>query len=695
MQPGCRALVWILILSLFQSVGALASPPDTVHGVIDGANLGLDVTLTLTTDRPHQSRMLVEGPVVLDGLKVAGAPATLSYDKQHGRYALAFARAGTHTVSFTLAVRSELRGAGAGLEASFALPRSSARQLVVTADRADVEVDLPGALRTTRQLVDGRMRVTGVQGARSRVVVRWVQKVQDLDAALVFTSRADTVVNLSPDTLRVDSVLSYTIAQGSLEVLELRVPRGLSVTQVRGEHVRDWRRDARPEQDTDLLVVTLSRPQRGAYALQVIAQAGVPPLPTPLEVPMIEPQGGLRAEGYLTVGTDSAIQLVVDQAQGLAQVDAADVPRVELHGGETRAAPTGKAFSYRYAALPARMTLALARVKPGYDAVHRVVVRVGADDLTVEDQVELDVRDAPLRQVTLGVPAGLTVVDVLGPAVDDYRAQPAGPGGRGATVTVWFAQPVRGRTALGVRMERGGSALSQAAVLEGLSVQGARTQRGFVTLAAEAGIDLTEVAPQSLREVGVAAAPMRVDDARRAWRLDAGDWSLSFTPQPRSPQVRSEALHLLTLGEGIAYGNVVVSYSITEAPTDVLKFKVDPRLSNVSFVGRDVRRAAQDPADPTRWTVTLHRRVIGDYNLGVSYTQPYEDGGALIAAGVRCAQTTAQSGVLAITSRLNLRLAPEAEAGSGLLPIERATPSRWMRSGWGWRGMTADRSCRR
>ena len=414
-------------------------------------------------------------------------------------------------------------------EAAFSLPAAAAHDLVVVADRADVEVDLPGALRVTREVVDGRMRVSAVQGAQRAVRVRWRRAVQALDAELVFTSRADTIARLSPGTLRTDSVVSYAISQGTLERLELRVPRGLSVTQVHGAHLRDWRREVREGddgKDGDRLVVTLSRPQRAAYALQVIAEAPVPALPTPLALPMIEPVGGLRAEGYLTVGTDSAIQLVVEASEGLAQVDGAEVPRVALREGEARPVPKVKAFSYRYAALPARMRLALSRVRPGYDAVHRVVVRVGPDDLTVEAQVELDVRDAPLRAVTLRVPAGLTVVGVVGPAVEDYQADPGS-----GSVVVRFSQPVRGRTTLGLRLERGSSPMvsrrpaspKESVALEGWSVEGARTQRGFVTLAAEAGVDLADVASEGLREVGVAAAPMRVDDARRAWRLEGPD----------------------------------------------------------------------------------------------------------------------------------------------------------------------------
>ena len=79
-------------------------------------------------------------------------------------------------------------------------------------------------------------------------------------------------------------------------------------------------------------------------------------------------------------------------------------------------------------------------------------------------------------------------------------------------------------------------------------------------------------------------------------------------------------------------GNVALSYFITGSPVDEFQFTIAPELGNVEFVGRDVRRWTQDPADPSRWTVKLQRKVIGDYNLAVTYSQRYE-GGQLIAVG--------------------------------------------------------------
>ena len=69
----------------------------------------------------------------------------------------------------------------------------------------------------------------------------------------------------------------------------------------------------------------------------------------------------------------------------------------------------------------------------------------------------------------------------------------------------------------------------------------------------------------------------------------------------------------------MCYGNVLINYVITGAPVDTLRFRVDPRLRGVEFVGSDVTRATEEEG---LWTVQLRRKVIGDYNLGIVFNQP-------------------------------------------------------------------------
>ena len=676
MKPVLQQMFLTVIACLFAAATPAHADVNVTNAAvaadIDGENLTFTVRFDATTKSPGRWVDVAVGEVVLDEVRSPEGGYTIDYDPERKAYRMGFGRAGSRTVELTLAAKPVPVGDTGWREASFEMPASRVRELELSCDRTDLEVELVGAVRVKRRVENGTLRITGVQGADRRFVVRWKPTVQDLDAELVFATELNTIASVQNGAVRLDTLFVYSIAQGKIERMSLRVPKGLSITQVLGIGIRDWRIEKTEGEGPDMLHVVLSRPQAGRYGLQVVGEASVPAFPTETHLPVIEPVGGTRAGGYLAVGTDSAISLVIKRAGGLSQIDASAMPQIILDNHHPRHVPHGKVFYYTFASPKYELKLGLDHVEPTYDAALRVTARAGQDELRIDAQAELDIRDAPLREVDITLPAGLTLVNVTGAQVDDYRFIEADTGGDDV-VRVTFAQPVAGKLVLDLRLELGRSPLDQDLLLGGFDVLGARSQRGFLVLSSEQGVELGEIEsdPEALREVNVASVPVRIEAARYAFRFSSPGWEIGFTPVRTPPSVRVEAFHLISLGEGVAYGNVVLSYYITGSPVDELRFEIDPSLRNVEFVGRDVRSAKQAEDDPRLWTVKLQRRVIGDYNLAVTYSQPGPREGSILAGGVQCANVESRSGYLAIASGLDLDLEPQDPEAAGLIELDR------------------------
>lgn len=675
MKPGKLSYALTLVI-LFFSGAALAAEVDVSNAAvvadIDGENLTFTVRLDIVTQSPGRWVDVAVGEVVLDEVRSPGAGYTVAYDADRKAYRMDFGSAGPRTVEFTLAAKPTPVGDTRWREASFEMPASRVRELKLTCDRSDLEVELVGAVRVKRHVEDGKLTITGVQGADRRFVVRWKPRVQDLDAELVFAAELNTIASVQAGAVRLDTLIVYDVAQGKMDEITLRTPKGLSVTQVLGNDIRDWRIETTGGDGPDLLHVALSRPQTGRYGLQVVGESTVAAFPVQMRLPVVDMVGGIRAGGHLAVGTDSAITLVVKEAGGVSQIDARAMPNYILDNEHPRRVPAGKVFYYAFAADTYGLVLDLDHVEPTTDAAVRVLARVGQDDLRIDTQVELDVRDAPLRHVDLTLPAGMTLVSVTGALVDDYRLTADDP-----TVTdrvrVTFTQPVLGHVVVDLRLELGRSPLDDALSMAGFGVDGARGQRGFVVLASDQGVELGEIDADAgqLREVNIASLPVRVDAARYAFRFGEPGWSLGFKPTRTPPGVRVEAFHLITLGDGVTIGNVTFSYFITGSPIDELSFRVDPGLRNIEFVGRDVRYARQDEHDPGLWIVKLQRRVLGDYNLAVTYSQPGGGDSPILAGGVRCASVASQAGYLVVASHRDVDLTAGKPTDVGLIEIDR------------------------
>ena len=664
----------------------LAATDLAVKGTIDGENISFTLSFNVDPRRRGMELPLVTGDMVLESVAAPAELRQLRYDPGTGTYFMTFPKSGKQAVSATFAARPHLVEGGGWREVTFAIPASRARDLKVDCDRSDLEVQFPGAMRLEREAEGEKLAVKAILGPGLPFCVRWKPQVREMDAALVLSSDANTVAVASTGALRVDTLFAFEVAQGKLRELSFAVPAALSVTQVYGPDIRDWRvtevpapapaaaaatgdaGGARAGAKSKVLTVVLARPQTRIYALQVQGEVALGDFPAEIDVPVVEPSGCIRSSGHVAVGTDSAIRLVVKKAAGLSQKNAAEFPRIILDQEHQRPLPASNVFFYAYAATPYQMRLGLDDIVPSYDADQRLVVSVRDDDLTVDAEIDLDVRDAAIRQLLVRVPKGFLVAAVKGGQVEDHRVRDA-KDGKAQEVEIHFREPVLGRTLVAMRLELGRSPLGAAQAVTGPAVAGAKNERGAVVVAGEKGVQLDAPRPEGLREVHVSSVPMTAPGAQFAYRFRESGWSLGLLAREKPAGVGAEAFHLLSIGEGVAYGSVVVNYFISGAPVDELWFRVPKGLENVEFVGSDVLRWTRE-GELVR--VKLQRKVLGDYNLGLTHSQRYEDGASVLVGAVECAKVETQTGYICVASHLNLSLDIKGKPDESLLEIARS-----------------------
>ncbi|MBP7050952.1 MAG: hypothetical protein KBE65_08060 [Phycisphaerae bacterium] len=619
---------------------------------IDGSQLDVTVAFEARTKQANRTILLVRGDAVLEKLEPAMTSGQLDYDPNDRVYRVAWSGSGRHAVAATFVARGTEDPNSPWRQASLEVPGGRLRRIRLLSSQPDLEVELPGAVRVQRRIEGGQLVMEALLGPRSPLQIRWKPQVQLADARLVLSSQANTIVDVRAGLVQVDTLFDFQIAQGKLETLTFNVPADLSITAVRGPSIRTWTL-GEPADGVRALRVELSRQQDREYRLQILAERAIGSLPATVPIPTIEPTGDLRAGGHLAVGTNSALQLVVQESSGLTQIDAAVFPHVQAQDAPARTIPQGKAFFYTYAGSRYRLALLVDAIVPTYEVAGRVIARVKEDDLVVDAELELDIRDAPLRQLEIAAPASLVVAAVDGNQVSDYHL-PEGPStGQQTSVRVVFKEPVAGRTLLHLRMELGRGPLDERQEIPSLRVIGAKTQRGYVVVAAETGIEIEQPQIGNLSEVHTASVPLRVPGAQYAYRFRDVDWTLGLMARRRPAEVRAEVFHLQSVGEALAYGSATVNYIITGSPIDELKFRLPESFENVEFVGRDVRR--WDHQGDT-WTVKLNQKVLGDYCLAATYTQRHAPDRPILLGALHCLGVQTQTGYVVVTSHLDLKL---------------------------------------
>ena len=643
-------------------------------GEIEGENISFALTFVADVAKRRSRLSLVSGDVAyLDGI----LPRKAELSREEAAYVLAFGRSGRQSVEFRFASRPIKEGEWR--HTRFSIPAATVRKLSVICDRNDLEIAFPDALDVQKdETADGRTRVTAYLGITDTFEVTWKPEVRKLDAELAVTCDVNAMATAGVGAMQLDSIFTYRVIQGALTELRLALP-DVHVTQVLGPDIQDWRVEETP--GGDVLAVQLSRPQEAVYRLRVLSELLLPSFPCKTAMPVFAPQGVLRTSGFLMLGTDSAIKLQINKASGVSQVDPTAFPAVALKGlGEdhARRRPVRSTFVYQYASTPYTLAFTADDIVTSYAVDDRVVVTLEDNDLVFEASVEVDIKDAPARAITVAVESDpeWTVTSVTGAKVADADVDVqhvAASEGRTAgkrIIRIPFKESVTGTTLVTVRMERSLPPDQDTFDVPAFSVPDARSERGYLVAGAETGIRLRPSKVEGLREVHTGSAPMQVPGAQQAFRFKTAGWSLALALQRTRPTLHSEVFHLVSLGEGVKYCSAAITYHVGGAPVQDFKVHVPEAIEPVEFTGADIEGWTRDG---DTCTVRLQSRIMGDYTLLVTYDSQFAYEGATIRVGdIETAGTDSEVGYIVVASAVSLKLS-EAEANPDwLFAIDRA-----------------------
>jgi len=621
----------------------------SLEGEIEGEN----ITFTLQFDVDIDTKGTILPLVIGDVAYLEGTfPKYSELVREGDNYALKFRSSREGTVMFRFASRPLKEGDWR--RTRFAIPAASIRKVSVLCDRDDLEVKFPSALSVERRTPEaGKTQVTAFLGIGEQFEVGWKPEVRKLESDLVVTCDANTLATASVGAMRLDSVFTYRVIQGELNTLTLQLP-DVNVTQVQGEDIQDWRIDRTDPQQPKLLV-TLSRPKTDIYRLQVESETLLPEFPAQSTLPVLDPENVLRTSGFLMVGTDSAIKLNVARLAGLTQVDQAAFPAISLDAKQPRAKPTRSIYTYQYANTPYRLELEADDIVTSFTADNRLVLTMSDNELSFDASVEIDVKDAPAREITIETANDpeWTVTSITGQQVSEADTDVRVEQDK-RVIYIPFKQAVSGTVLVNVRMEKSLKADAKSFSAPEFAVKNAKSERGYIVVAAEKGVRLVPGDFTGVREVHTGSAPMRVEGAQHAFRFKDPGWTLALTVERAVSATHCETFHLVSLGEGVMYCSVTLNYDIDGSPIQELVLKVPAEIETLEIVGADIEGWRRDGET---CTVRLQTKIIGEYTLLVTYDRQFDYEGADISVGgIETIGSESEVGYIGIASSASLKL---------------------------------------
>jgi hypothetical protein len=595
---------------------------------------------------------LLSGQVALTSL---GERQKWQMTADQNRFVAKFDRGGTFPIEvhFNAAV-TQSNGWSA---VDFRVAPGVVQPVVLQGLAADTEFQFASAARPERSGTNF-VSYLPVDGA---VQFAWKQARAAAEGKLFYAAEMTSQISVSPGLMRQAALLNGKIMQGEMNRLSLLLRGAGEVTRVQGDQVLAWNVEPVPESPWRLLTIQFNQPQKDSFALLVQMQTPLGAFPQAVDAIQVRPDGATRFAGTFRIVNDGAVRLEVAQASGLSQISPEQFPESNLFR-----ATGNQRFAYRFSCADFALRIQADQILPEVGVSQVLAYNLGENEMSVDAEIELDIREASLRELLLNIPKGYAIAKLAASGLSDYFTGETADH-NGAELRIVYGQPVSDRQVIQLRLERNQSLGETNWALPRIEVAKAKSVRGFVGVSADSGFRLTADLTQSLTEIATAFFPKQITGIQSAFRLSEPDWQATMRVERLPQTVQADVFHLFSIGEGIAYGSSVINYVISGAPVSAFRVELSDEYFNVEFNGKDIRNWEKTT---NGFIVQLHTPVSGAYTLLATYERPFKPQGETLAfTGARPLDAQSESGHTIVTSAYQFQVKP-ADVSPDLLPLE-------------------------
>jgi len=527
----------------------------------------------------------------------------LSTGGDRPEYRLVFPKTGTFTVTLNfVAAVSELEGHGHGVD--FTIAAGAVVPLTLTGLDANLEFHRDQESVVPLHNDNAWM---GFLPATGRARLEWKSALKAGGGKLFFTTTGRIETNVGAGLLRQDHRIDIKVLQGELKSLTMLLHGPGEILDVQGGNIIAWKVSG--EGETRQLDVTLSQPIADASQISVRSQTPLGPFPVRVKGLRLHPVGAIRHSGYLRLSNLGSVRLQPTGLSGLSQLEPAQFPGDPIKERQV--------FVYRFPAADYAFAIAADRIQPEVSVSELVLYQLTETDRVIKADIELDVREAPIREWSFGIPPDYSVVSVTGAGVADYIAESEVADGR-RNLKVIFGQDVSGRQLVTLHLEKSQAAAEADWVLPRIEYRGAKTVRGDLGIIGAPGFRITVGETGLLVEKPLSYFPRPAANLQQAFRIRETGWSATVHIERLDQSVRSDVFHLYSLSRATVYGSALINYFVTGAPVSEWKITVPEHLGNVIVDGQDIRTWRREG---DTLLVTLHQPIMGPYTLLVSFEE--------------------------------------------------------------------------
>ena len=492
--------------------------------------------------------------------------------------------------------------------------------------------------------------------ANGVIKMNWREQKSTGEGKLFFSTSGRVEVQVGSGLLRQEHLLSYRVLQGELDTLKIAINGPGEILDVQGENLVSWKVVA--EDGAKYLEVALSKPFEDSSEFLIRSQTALGSFPLEVGGMSLVPQGAIRHSGFLRIRNLGSVRIEPTNVIGLSQLSPEQFP------GEV--SESRQVYVYRFPAASHSFSVIADRIQPEVNLSELTRYELKETEKLLLTDIELDIREAPIRDWTFLIPADYSVVSVSGSGVADYLTTEL-EGSSQRELKVIFGQDMFGRQLVSLHLEKSEIAKAEKWDLPRIDHPDAKSVRGDIGILGAPGYRLALESTEMLIEKPVSYFPTPTVNLQHAFRMRGADWSAATKIEKLDRSIRSDVFHLYSMSEESIYGSALINYFITGAPVSELKLRIPEQLKNVDVEGQDVQdhRRSGDVL-----TVTLHQPVMGSYMLLVTFEEkPDTETGRFLPGAVEPLEVQGERGYIHVVSSIQVEM-KTGQVSAGVLSLD-------------------------
>ena len=461
--------------------------------------------------------------------------------------------------------------------------------------------------------------------------------------------------------------LKVRLAQGQLSELTIAVPDGITVTDATSKLVNSWRFD--PEVGT--LQIQFSAPQKATFDLRVRSQQTAGAFPYEKTLGLLGVNGAAGELGLAGLATSSEVQLDSASVDGLAPINLEDFPAAMAQSVQGEFAGLTVRRAYRYSGRAAGLTLTASAVQPDIRITSSQRLSLGEDRSVLLVNLAARITRAGVFKLSFVLPEGLEVESITGNALSHWTDIEDGDD---TVVTLHLKGKTEGNAQFQINLAGAGLEKTESWQVPRVAIREATKENGQLFIIPRAGHPRVHEGPRgrvaTRSQAGRHPRPGRAGVPPVAGRLDAvvrrragGSVDTGGVPAGR--------LH--PAGHGQVPGRAGVS-NREHQPEDTARGAAGCGAGRGVHRQRGFGLCQGYTVEDGRavWDVKLDRRMIGKYQLTVSYQVPLAEdaaGSPVEVQSLQAVDVNLQRGFISVRTegRILLKAGP---APDGLYSVE-------------------------